>query len=766
MLVFEGLRVLEISGGVAAGFTGRLLRGFGADVRRFDVDRPLPLTGDEAIYLHSGKSEVSKTALPTAMTDADMILTDLQPHEAAAHGLDWQAARAESPRVLIVSVTPFGLSGPYCNFETTNAVSFAMGGIMSLTGDQDRTPLVTGGSQALYLAGLNAFSAAVTAWYGQRRHGGGELVEISAQECAAGMLELYGPVTSYGGPVLPRLGNHTRASWGIYPCLDGWAGVFALERQVHTLFRLMDDPDLREPRFVDPLLRMEQANEEELTAKLFVYFADKTKADLLALGLESRVPFGAAVTPAELLESEGLTVRGFFDPVNGIRMPGRPFPGFGWRSPAEPVPAVSADDERAPTTTVSADDTGRLPLAGIRVLDLTMMWAGPFATLRLADMGADVIKIESPTAWDNIRTLLPPPPGVVDPWNSAIYFNAYNRSKRSLTLDLAQPAGKELFLRLVRDADVVIENYRADVLDKLGLGYEVLRAANDDIVLVSMAAFGKEGPDRSFVGFGPVIELMSGLTSLSGYGDGEPFKTGISYGDPVAGTAAVAAAVMGLAQRDSTGAGCHVDLAQRETAAMLIGERFVAASSRGESPVALGCRDATIAPQGCYRCVGDDEWLVVSVRTDDEWRSVCDVIGRSDLSGLSLVERRARHDELDDSISRWTTTRLGQDAMEQLQDRDVPAGRVLNTGTVLDDPQLLRRGFWHYLPHPKMQRYRQQNVVWRLADAQPVPRRHSPLFGEHNREILQGELGITDPELEKLTADHVIGDAPINPGVG
>ncbi len=168
----------------------------------------------------------------------------------------------------------------------------------------------------------------------------------------------------------------------------------------------------------------------------------------------------------------------------------------------------------------------RRPLDGIRVADLTMMWAGPYATKLLAEMGAEIIKVEGPRAWDNIRTLIPQP-GVADPWNSAVYFNEYNRDKKSVVLDLADPRGQDAFLRLVPHCDVVIENYRADVLDKLGLGYDELRAVRPDVILVSMAAFGKSGADRDLVGFGPVIELMSGLVSLTGYeGEDEPFKTG------------------------------------------------------------------------------------------------------------------------------------------------------------------------------------------------------------------------------------------------
>ncbi len=404
-----------------------------------------------------------------------------------------------------------------------------------------------------------------------------------------------------------------------------------------------------------------------------------------------------------------------------------------------------------------------------------MMWAGPYATMRLAEMGAEIWKVESPSAWDNIRTLVPQPLSP-DPWNTSYYFNAYNRDKKSVTLDLAQPRGREVFLQLVAQADVLIENYRADVLDKLGVGWDVLRATKPDLIVISMAAFGKEGPDAGYVGFGPVIELMSGLVSLTGYGDdGEPYKTGISYGDPVAGLAAVNAVVLGLIRRQRTGEGATIDLAQRETGASLAGGAFVAASVRGEDPVHRGNRDERFVPQGCYRSADsptelglghDEQWVVVSCRDDDDWARLAGVLGRVDLAGLSIDERRDRHDEIDDLITAWTVVRSGQEAADALQAVGVPAGRVLDTGAILDDPHLMARGFWVHLPHPGMHRYKQFRPAWRFVEANPTLHRHCPYFGEHNHEILGGVLGLSDAELAELEAADIIGSAPINPGVG
>jgi crotonobetainyl-CoA:carnitine CoA-transferase CaiB-like acyl-CoA transferase len=408
----------------------------------------------------------------------------------------------------------------------------------------------------------------------------------------------------------------------------------------------------------------------------------------------------------------------------------------------------------------------KLPLDGVRVLDLTMMWAGPFATKLLAEMGAEVIKVESPRAWDNVRTLIPMP-GVEAPWDSSFYFNDYNRDKKSLVLDLAHPRGRDVFLQVVAKSDVVIENYRADVLDNLKLGYEVLKEARDDVILVSMAGFGKTGAERNHVGFGPIIEQMGGVASMTGYGDdGEPYKTGISYGDPVGGIAAAGAVALALINRKRTGRGTFVDLAQRETMATMIGEAFVSSSLRGEEPVHRGNRSARWAPQGIYRCEGMEQWLAISVRDDGEWRALAEVIAAGQLAALTLEERQARHDDIDALISAWAAEHEPQAAMEQLHEAGVPAGRVLDSDTIHHDPHLLARGFWVELPHPRMPPWKQPAVVWRLAEANPHLRRHAPLFGEHTAELLAEFLGMTADDVAALEAEGVTAKAPVNPGVG
>jgi crotonobetainyl-CoA:carnitine CoA-transferase CaiB-like acyl-CoA transferase len=359
-LPLSGVRVLEVGGGIPAAFAAHLLGGYGADVVRVEplAEPAVPLTDDEAIYLLAGRRRVDvegdDALLRRLALAADVVVEDQAPGTLAGRGCGPAELRAERPELVVVSLTPFGQDGPYADYQTTNAVSFAMGGIMSMTGDISRTPLVTGGSQALYLGGLNGFSAAVTAWLGRLVHGEGDWVDISLQECAASMVELYLPGTAYGMPVQLRTGNQVRAVWGLYPCADGYAGAFCLERQIPGLFRALDDPELDEVRFRDPLQRIESPTAEEMLAKMYVFFADKTKADVLAVGGTHRIPVGVVMTPADLLVSPGLSERGFWDDVEVpsgevARVPGRPFPGLGWcpgdrlHAPGDDTGAVVAE---------------------------------------------------------------------------------------------------------------------------------------------------------------------------------------------------------------------------------------------------------------------------------------------------------------------------------------------------------------------------------------------------------------------------------------
>ena len=410
-------------------------------------------------------------------------------------------------------------------------------------------------------------------------------------------------------------------------------------------------------------------------------------------------------------------------------------------------------------------DPGR-PLSGVRVADLTMIWAGPYATKILADQGAEVIKIESPRAWDNIRTLLPPPTAPGEHWwNTNFYFHEYSRNKKSLSLDLAAPRGKEIFARLVAQCDVVIENYRTDVMDNLGLSYDWLRQQREDIIVVGMAGFGKTGPERNAVGYGPIIEMMSGLTSTSGYGDdGMPYKSGISYGDPIAGITAAAAVATALIHRRRTGRGQYIDLSQREAMSTMLGEFYMDWSMNQRLPEQQGNSHDWMAPHNIYPCAGEEEWIAICVRTDAEWEALKQVMGNpswADAEDYSDQILRWEHrEQLDQAVAEWTATRSKTELFESLRDARIPSSPVWKTLEVIRDPHLKARGYYEPLRHPEVGIWNVHGWLWRTAGAGPCVLAPAPDFGQHNHEILGGLLNLSAEEQAALKAAGVTATHP------
>ena len=348
-LPLDGIRVVEVGGGIPAAMCARLLRGHGADVVRLEgLETDEQLTSDELAYLVAGKRRIDGDVdlLADLIAEADVVIEDRSPGTLGEWGIDLFEMSRDQPKV-ITSVTPFGQTGPLARWVATNAVQFAVGGLMSLTGEADREPLVTGGSQAHMLGGLQSFAATLTALYGTLVSGQGEWLDLSMQELSASMIELYAAMTEYdtGEPVV-RAGNSVRAVWGVYPCADGYAGVCCLGRQVPAFFELLGEPVLGDPRFEDRLQMVE--NNDELLAHVMGFMLDHTKDELVALSPVHKVPFGAVRTPAELLSTEGLLEREFFEDVvtpDGVAtVPARMFPGLGW-VPADRLHAAGEDTE-------------------------------------------------------------------------------------------------------------------------------------------------------------------------------------------------------------------------------------------------------------------------------------------------------------------------------------------------------------------------------------------------------------------------------------
>ncbi len=391
----------------------------------------------------------------------------------------------------------------------------------------------------------------------------------------------------------------------------------------------------------------------------------------------------------------------------------------------------------------------RQPLAGIRVLDFTWALAGPYGTLQLALLGAEVIKVESVRARDGTRRGAYP---LADDPESSPTFNSVNLNKLGLQLNLKAPAGVDAALELARVSDIVVENFRTGVLDRMGLDYQTLRSRNPSIIVASMAAFGSEGPHRNYPGYASVFNAISGLGNLSGYIDGPPVELRDSI-DLRVGTALAYACLVALYHRRHTGRGQYIDLSAMEAVADLAGHRFLSYQLAGVEPSRQGNRDDAMAPHGIYRCRGDDAWVSVAVGTEAAFRSLCHVIGQPDVAAdprFADAYRRLRHtDDLDQAIEAWTESRTQDEATRLLQAAGVAAFPVLSNREVYLDPHVNERGAWLQVEHAVLGKRSVQRLAWKAhdSDAAPSP---GPLMGQHNGYILGDVLGKSRHEIEDL----------------
>ncbi|GAA2848858.1 CaiB/BaiF CoA-transferase family protein [Pseudonocardia halophobica] len=401
------------------------------------------------------------------------------------------------------------------------------------------------------------------------------------------------------------------------------------------------------------------------------------------------------------------------------------------------------------------------PLEGVRVLDLTHWWSGPEATSLLAALGADVIKVEAVQRPDSSRAHRARDIDNDPEWyERGVVFNSANAGKRGITLDLSRPAGRELFLRLAADADVVINNFSARVMSNLGLDHARLVELNPSIVTVDMTSFGLTGQWRDLVGFAYVFEQMSGAAGVTGYEADQPGTLG-GASDPSAGYIGAFAVLLGLSARDRTGQAQHFDISQTEAVSAFLGPELIKAQLTGAVPDRRGNRHPRLAPHNVYRSAGADEWVAVAVRTDEEWTSLVEVLGRpawaTDPTLATAAGRKEHEDLIDEHLGAWIGTRTKEDVAAALWAAGVPAGEVLDGGELESDPQFVARGTFQALHRAPIGDLAVPVAPIRLSDTDTSHTRPAPHLGEHNGEVLQGLLGLSDDDLAVLVADSVVG---------
>ena len=417
--------------------------------------------------------------------------------------------------------------------------------------------------------------------------------------------------------------------------------------------------------------------------------------------------------------------------------------------------------------------TSRQPLTNYRILDLSRIWAGPYCTKLLADLGAEVIKLESLRVYDSHRGPVSPARGIAaypdgepgeQPWNRNGWFNCLHLSKYGITLELTSDAGRGVFEQLVSISDALIENFRQGSLARLGYDYDALRRLRADLIYVSMPAFGNSGPWQGYLGYGIGQEQLSGMAHLTGYpGDG-PMKSGINHGDPITGSHAAGLLLAALRRRRRTGQGMYIDVSQQESSVALMGGEVLAYQMTGQEPERIGNRSQWYAPAGAYPCAGEDRWITIAVTAETQWAALTAAMAASHLTAdprFANNQARLNHqDELDALIAQWTQTQDAFNLAQQLQSANIPAAPVMRGPDLLQDPHYKERQTFLTIDHPQAGLHQYPGLPWKMSATPGEVRSPAPTLGQHNTEIYGNLLGMAAADIDALESDGVIGTVP------
>ncbi|WP_407147674.1 CaiB/BaiF CoA transferase family protein [Bradyrhizobium sp. ORS 86] len=786
------LRIVEVGSAAATSYCARLFADFGADVQKVEPPQgdplrrtaPLTLSGQSAwfAFLNFNKSSVvldrndagATSRLGELIADCDVLLDGRGLDAADCPAIDLDAIKRDNPGLIHLDLSWFGDRGPYADFAATDSTIRALTGLVKLVGPEQGPPMHAPDFQTGILGGLWGFIAASSSVLGRMQDGRGRSSHLSLFEASIAVTEYIMFEAFSRGDIMRRLG--VNRFWptfpvGIYETRQGWLGVTTVTpAQWRSFCEMLDLTDLRD----DPSLflgvdRLQHV--AEIERKILPKLKQRTAQEWFAEGLKRKIPIVPVPEISDLIADEEKRARGAIVPISvgdesGFsagtmqRLTGTP-PLRGGRVPD--IGEQQAKREAAPRVAAPKPATAdRLPLEGIRVVDFSMGWAGPICTRTLADLGADVIKIEAIQYPDWWRGVDRRPAYVLEQmYEKSVRYCIMNRNKRGITLDLTRPKGLALAKRLLADADLVVDNYSVEVLPKLGLGYEVLSKLNPKLVMMSMSAFGAGSVYRDCRAYGSTLEQGSGLPSVVGDAGGPPVMSHTAFGDAVGGLNGCAAVLTALIHARLTGQGQFIDLAQIECMMPFAAPWIVAHSIDGTPPVKYGNRHPDFVPHGCFRCTGEDNWIVVAISDDAMWPRLARLLGREDWADdarfKTATGRRAIEGEIEAAITAWTSARDPDAAMVALQAAGVASGVARLPIDLLKDPQLHARGFIQEVDRAFIGKHPQPSMPFREGAEPFAIRSVPPTLGEHNREILGGMLGLSDAELDELAREGIIG---------
>lgn len=794
----EGVKVLELGNMVSASYATKLMADLGADVVKLEE-----LAGDLArqrgpfpggvvdpeksglfLYLNTNKRGVSfdprqrPSTLHQLVGWADILVHNYTPAQMAELGLHYETFRVLNPQLVMCSVTPFGLTGPHKDYKAYELNLTNGGGWAWLSpgaSDQpDQPPLKASGQQADFQAALCAATVSLAAYFRTLNGGVGEHIDLSVQSYTASFLEQNFIYYTYLDRVASRLGRRQLYPWGMFQCRDGLIFILNVEEdQWQRLVELMGNPE-----WASWEIFRDQINRSRNYDALKIYLEEWTQEwnveDLWRAGQARRICFAPVLTMTQMAKQEQLHARHFFVDVDHpharkLAQMGPPYRlEEPWWKIRRPAPLLGQHNDEVFRTLPAAvpqasslkPQASGLPLEGVRVADFTWVWAGPYCTMHLAHLGAEVIKIESQGRVDVTRRLPLYPKGMKGGLNRSGLFNQWSLGKKSLLLNFDTPEGLALVKELIRQCDVVVDNFATGVMERLGLSYEELKKIKPDLIVASITGYGHTGPQKEYMGYGPAMAPLSGMSSVTGYADGPPEEIGLSLGDPNGGINAATAICAALVARKRTGQGQCIDVSMWEAMTALVPEAWMEHAMNGSEFPRDGNHDLWMAPHNCFRCHGEDEWVSIACGSDDEWRALCQALGQPQLADdarfLTARDRKANEEALEQLVTAWSMERDKWTVTRELQAVGVAAFPSMNSKDLTEDEHLNARGFFAKLPHAEVGEKIHTGIPWILANAPNGVRAAAPLLGEHTEEVMRNVLGRSDEEIAKLKAEKIL----------
>ncbi len=788
--LLASLRVLDLCDDDGDAVT-RILADLGADVLKVEPPGGSPsrrsrptLRGTGVRFALHNANKRSAVLDPTDPDDrerlielagsADIVVDSGFPGRAAAYGTSCEQLADRFPQLVGLSVTDFGRTGPRAAWRATDPVLYALSGALARSGPTTGKPVSPPDGIASATASVQAAWSALVAYYNRLRCGTGDYIDFSRFDAVVMALD-------------PAFGAHGQAAAGIrrpdrwrgrpknqdaypiYACQDGHVRLCVMSpRQWHGLRRWLGEPE----EFQDPkydVIAARFAAWPQIGVLVQRLFADQTMKALVTEGQSHGVAISAVLDPAQILASDHFQAVGAVtdaELVPGVRstIPTGYYSvngqHIGFRAPA-PLAGVHDAQWNAEAATIAVPGkSGPRPFDGLRIIDLGIIVAGGELSRLFGDLGAEVIKVENTAYPDGLRQAR-----VGEAMSESFAWT--HRNNLAFGVDLRSTAGKQVFSRLVTDADAVFANFKPGTLAALGFPYETLQSLNRRVVLAESSAFGDRGPWSNRLGYGPLVRATAGVSKLWTDPHPQPDDTGSRhrfydattvFPDHVVGRITAIGALAALIYRDRTGTGARVHVSQAEAVVNQLDTHYVTDAARTEGDTEL---EDDVSLHEVLPCAGDDEWCAISIRSDDDWRSASVVFGLAELADdtrFATGEARLAHrSELVARVSTWTRDRTPQEVAEAMQSAGVPAGQMNRPPDILEDPQLCERKLFSDMHHPLFDHPL-------AAETGPAPFRHippasqrpAPLPGQDTREICHKVLGMSSAETDQLIQDGVL----------